>query len=65
MAHVLTDWDRVERSRQMECPVVGGIALFHGILVTVIAQQKGKTPKITLPVTLACHLRKAIGKPCA
>lgn len=69
---VLSAWDRVVRSRQMERPVgtdyiqclftdfiefhgdryygddsaiVGGIAQFHGIPVTVIAQQKGKNTK--------------------
>ena len=53
----LTAWERVCRSRSKERPVgkdyidpaiIGGIAYFQGICVTVIAQAKGRTTKENL-----------------
>lgn len=44
--------------------VVGGIAKFEGLPVTVIGQQRGKTQKKTSAAISACHTRKATGKQC-
>lgn len=44
--------------------IVGGIAMFHGMPVTVIGQQKGKIPKTILNATLVCLPRMATARPC-
>ncbi len=44
--------------------IVGGIATFRGMPVTVIGQQKGKIPKTILNATLVCLPRMATARPC-
>ena len=38
--------------------IVGGIASFHGMPVTVIGQEKGKNTRTISNATLECLLRK-------
>ncbi len=42
--------------------IVGGIAKFHGIPVTVIAQEKERPPRTIFYITLGCRLRTDTGK---
>jgi len=42
--------------------IAGGIALFHGVAVTVIAQVKGKDTKENIKRNFVCHIQKDIEK---
>ena len=42
--------------------IVGGIAKYKGMPVTVIGHQRGKDTKKISGAILACHIRKVIGK---
>ena len=45
--------------------IVGGIAMFHGMPVTVIGQQKGKTTKDNYKIaTSVCHLQTVTARLC-
>ena len=44
--------------------IVGGIASFHGMPVTVIGQEKGKNTRTTSSATSECRPRTDTGRRC-
>ena len=55
---------RGDRQCKEDSAILGGVARFHGLPVTVIGHRKGSRWKRIWPATSGCPARKGTARPC-